>query len=1039
MQPALTDDLLDLRKAVLKGAVWRSVPFGASGAAAAGTSTRPPQAQPQGAEVDPSMVAAAAVAGSWLERQAERQACCQDWHEGAALNMPHTVAGARLGAVLSVVEGAIDTQIKALEDEVADSPARGSYTREHMQSWLRAAQEKAALAEHRAATAEAAAASHTVEVRSLIATLEKERVEANRARAQLLSVSVENESLRSTCSALAQDAPRSGCGECGGSACSSTGVRNAGLSDRTDFVATVPATDAECTRDTVGVEGAGLIASRDGSHQECASWDDGTGAILPPADALSACSASNIAVAAVTPAHDKMPNMAECGGDEDAPETTATATPLLECTHASSALTWPSIAASRWGSSLPETTELHKESICGESAREDKGVEDPLSNARPAVVREEDGDEAMHHMGKAAMAVAYDVAHEAAGSPAVPATARVTPLAATPPPPPACLMTEAQATARGMAEVAVQTTPTMHGPQAEGCGAAGKGATNVGTGTEPGCAVPLSYSELVEASAAHTVPANASLSSAWVCLRKLQASMLLSEQLLAVDPPVVAENVSAGGGAGGGKGSGAYGEHDEMLRRAVSLAQGSIDADLGVFRNSREVRGEGSPTDAPQQGLEEMLAQLYGNLLQQAAAATAEGVDSSCADDAGRHSAVASGLDPHLDSKPRAGECSSGRLHASLQQRWSLEEAQQAVSRMPIVFAQFSRVAHDLEATRLRNSQQLHHLQVGRGELCRKVGGQLRRMALQRLWSAWRHEVHRSRFERELAEEREGRRRALAALESERTLRLSLADRCETLQAAIADALGRLDVEVSPANKGRDDPEVRQRQVWAQQEKHVDGDVPPMAESTIESRPDRSMATEVQADMSLRWQQEQPCEADGAGKLTSVDVFAIRSTLTMSADSPPSEKILCALPAMHGGVGSEDPASAVHETATPRLESLATFRTVNGASAADAPEHVPSCPKACPGALRSTTASMPVWRSATERPAPPVPYLKPRPAGSCSHDRPRSDFRSGVSRGAESGATTVQLSPAQRLTAQRRSAISEAQRSGPMHFRRKAL
>lgn len=183
------------------------------------------------------MAAAAAVAQKWVERQEERSACCADWHERNALGMPHTAAGQRLDAVLTVVEGALDTQIAALEKDVhAVTPAAGdstSYSAAHLGAWLSQSQERAVLAEQRAAAAESAAEQRAAELGHLQAELHRQRTELERASAQLHSTSVENESLRSTCAALSRGEWRpNGLSECTTSASPSGGVVGSGGASR---------------------------------------------------------------------------------------------------------------------------------------------------------------------------------------------------------------------------------------------------------------------------------------------------------------------------------------------------------------------------------------------------------------------------------------------------------------------------------------------------------------------------------------------------------------------------------------------------------------------------------------------------------------------------------------------------------------------------------------------------------------------------------------------------------------------------------------
>ena len=159
----------------------------------------------------PAMHTAAAIAGDFAARQKERESLCADWHEGTAPK--ESAAGARLDAVLHVVDGALDEQIAVLEDEIHDdtkeSEPNTSYVNEHLQSWLDAALSRAIAAEQRSAELEEEAA----EREKVLASVRGELAEANEAaqlaqggelreRAARLSAEAEVESLRSTCKAL---------------------------------------------------------------------------------------------------------------------------------------------------------------------------------------------------------------------------------------------------------------------------------------------------------------------------------------------------------------------------------------------------------------------------------------------------------------------------------------------------------------------------------------------------------------------------------------------------------------------------------------------------------------------------------------------------------------------------------------------------------------------------------------------------------------------------------------------------------------------
>lgn len=211
-----TPDQADLLRAIKSGSVWKPTKtpaktpakMPAKTPAKTAAKTHGP-AQPSAAvpAVVPAMSAAAEVAALWLDRQDERASCGVDWHEGTALGPPNTPAGQRLGAVLNVVEGAVDEHIAQLEESVQGSVGGGSsYSAAHLLSWLRQAQERAAVSDRRAAAAEAAATQRAEELAACTSELESTRHDVEHSAAKLRSLAAENDSLRSTLSAISPHA-----------------------------------------------------------------------------------------------------------------------------------------------------------------------------------------------------------------------------------------------------------------------------------------------------------------------------------------------------------------------------------------------------------------------------------------------------------------------------------------------------------------------------------------------------------------------------------------------------------------------------------------------------------------------------------------------------------------------------------------------------------------------------------------------------------------------------------------------------------------
>ena len=95
----------ELRAQILKGSAFVS-PAPSSSSCGRRAIACAAASSPSAPTAVPALAAAAQVASGWQRAQEERAAMCADWDERTA--PPHTPAGQRLNAVLSVVESGID-------------------------------------------------------------------------------------------------------------------------------------------------------------------------------------------------------------------------------------------------------------------------------------------------------------------------------------------------------------------------------------------------------------------------------------------------------------------------------------------------------------------------------------------------------------------------------------------------------------------------------------------------------------------------------------------------------------------------------------------------------------------------------------------------------------------------------------------------------------------------------------------------------------------------------------------------------------------